>query len=183
MERRLAFAHGRALAYGRIVAFFTIGILVTVVFAFSTSATLEVVLFAAVVLGTVFVVFCASPLVSQHWLLRSRFIVRQGWYFRAVLPFSEVRSVAPAEDLAPHRVPLGVHRPLGRPTLFVTAGRTGLVRIQLTRPRRFLQAFGLPASEIILDVSDPDAFVAAFEERVALFAPVQPDRADADFRD
>jgi len=78
---------------------------------------------------------------------------------------------------------LGIHRPLGQPALFVTGGRTGLVSVRLRRPRKFWQAFGLSATEIIFDVTDREGFLAAFNERRASFPPVQADRAHAELRD
>ena len=179
MERRLTFECGRALAYGRLVAFAVLIALLSIVIGTSPPASLEFVAAGGAVLAAVLFIFGISPLLTQHWLTRSRVILRQGWYFRAAIPLQGIRSIGSAEDLAPHRVPLGIHRPLGRPTLFVTGGRTGLVRIVLARPRRFLQAFGLPASEIVFDVARPKEFLEAFEERRALFAPVEADRADA----
>ncbi|MGQ0797718.1 MAG: hypothetical protein ACT4OI_07650 [Methanobacteriota archaeon] len=179
MERRLVFAYGRALAYGRLVVFIVLIVLVAVVMGASPPAAPELLTVSGVVLAAVLLVFGVSPLSTRHWLTRSRVILRQGWYFRAAVPFRDIQSIESAEDLAPHRVPLGIHRPLGRPTLFVTGGRTGLVRVVLARPRRFLQAFGLPASEIVFDVARPKEFLEALRERRALFAPVEADRADA----
>ncbi|TMA06088.1 MAG: hypothetical protein E6J93_01985 [Methanobacteriota archaeon] len=129
------------------------------------------------------VLFAVSPLLTQHWITRSRVILRQGWYFRAVLPFSGIEELVAADDAHTFRTPLGISRPFGQPVLFVTGGRTNLVRVRLRRPRRFWQAFGLSAAEIVFDVTDRDGFLAAFEERRRLCPPVQSDRARADFRD
>src|SRR6266480_2009860 len=136
-----------------------------------------------VVLAAYFLLFTVSPLITQHWVTRSRLILRQGWYFRAVIPFSDIESIASADDAGRTRVPLGIHRPLGQPALFVTGGRAGLVSVRLRRPRKFWQAFGLSATEIIFDVIDREGFLAAFNERRASFPPVQTDRAHAELRD
>jgi hypothetical protein len=179
VERRQTLPHGRALAYGRLVAFgLLIGLLVAVL-ALSVPVGFEVIGLLGAVLAAVLLIFCISPLFTAHQVMRSRLILRQGWYFRAVLPFEDVVSVESAETLASHRVPLGIHRPLGRPILYVTAGRTGLVRVTLVRPRRFLQAFGLAASEVVFDVADVRAFFEAYEQRRQLLAPVEADRPDA----
>ena len=134
-------------------------------------------------LAAYLVLFTVSPLLTEHWLTRSRLILRQGWYFRAVIPFSDIESISAADDAGRTHVPLGIHRPLGQPALFVTGGRTNLVSLRLRRPRRFWQAFGLVATEIIFDVEGRDGFLAAFEERRSSLAPVQTHGPDADLGD
>src|SRR5216117_608989 len=136
-----------------------------------------------VVLAAYFLLFTVSPLITQHWVTRSRLILRQGWYFRAVIPFSDIESITSADDAGRTRVPLGIHRPLGQPALFVTGGRTGLVSVRLRRARKFWQAFGLSATEIIFDVTNREGFLAALNECRASFPPVQADRAHAELRD
>jgi len=116
-------------------------------------------------------------------MTRSRIILRQGWYFRAVIPFSDIESIARSEEASRTRVPLGIHRTLGQPALFVTGGRTNLISVRLRRPRKFWQAFGLTATEIIFDVNDPEGFLRAFEERRTSLPPVKPHGARAELRD
>src|SRR2546427_4985423 len=99
------------------------------------------------------------------------------------MPFATFVLLLAADDAAPLRTPLGISRPFGQPVLFVTGGRTNLVRVRLQRPRRFWQAFGLSASEIVFDVTDREEFLAAFEERRRLLPPVQSDRPRADLGD
>lgn len=137
----------------------------------------------AAVIAAYALLFVVSPLLTEHWMTRSRLVLRQGWYFRAVIPFSDIESVARSEEASRTRVPLGIHRPLGQPALFVTGGRTNLIALRLRRPRKFWQAFGLTATEIIFDVDDPEGFVRAFEERRASLPPVQAHRARAELRD
>lgn len=183
MEKRLAYSYGRALVLSRLalfaLAFVFAGLLL--------AAALPVpVVPAALVLGLLAlatVLFALSPLLTQHWLTRSRLILRQGWYFRIVLPFSDIVSLAAADDMAPIRPPLGIHRPLGQATLYVTGGRSGLVVVRLAHPRRFWSSFGLEATQIVFDLDDRAAFLRAFEERRSLLPPVEPDRAGADLGD
>ncbi len=183
MEKRLAFAYGHALVLSRIVlfaiTFVLVGALVTLAPTFPVLPAALVL--AVLALGTL--LFAVSPLLTEHWLTRSRLILRQGWYFRVVLPLSGIVSLRPADEATPLRAPLGIHRPLGQPTLYVTGGRTGLVIAKLEEPRRFWSSFGLAASELVFDVDDRDGFLRAVEERRRLLAPVQADRADADLRD
>ncbi len=179
MEKRLVFPYGRALVLSRTVAYGAGIALIAVFLALSSStpAGPEALFLGA--LALLFVVFAISPLLTSHWLTRSRLVLRQGWYFRTILPLAELTSVTSADESTPGRAPLGIHRPLGQAALYVTGGRTGLVIARLEHPRRFLQAFGLPAEEIIFDVTDRAGFLAAVEERRRLLAPVQADRADA----
>ncbi len=183
MEKRLAFAYGRTLALSRLVlfaiAFALVGALIATAPLFPPApAALALGLLAAAV-----TLFAISPLLTQHWLTRSRLILRQGWYFRIILPLSEIVSIGPADETSPLRAPLGIHRPLGQNVLYVTGGRSGLVVVRLERPRRFWSSFGLEANQIVFDVDDRERLLHAFEERRGLLPPVQPDRAHADLRD
>jgi hypothetical protein len=183
VEKRLTFPYGRALVLSRIALFALAFVLVGVLLAFAP--------FFPVVPGALFlgflalvtVLFGVSPLLTQHWLTRSRLILRQGWYFHIILPFAEIVSLVAADDTTPLRAPLGIHRPLGQPTLYVIGGRTGLVIARLDRPRRFWSSFGLEASQIVFDVSNRDGFLQAYEDRRSLLPPVQADRPDPDLRD
>jgi hypothetical protein len=182
MEKRLAFHSGRAVALYRgalfILAFVALGFLV----ALAPSVPLLPIVLVIALLVAAAIVFVLSPFLTDHWLTRSRLILRQGWYFRIIVPFADIESIRPSEDTARSRAPLGIHRPLGQSTLYVMGGRTGIVVLRLRTPRRFWQSFGLQADEIVFDVSDREAFLRAADERRTLLAPVQSDRADADLR-
>ena len=182
MEKRLTFAYGRTLVTSRTFVFASLAILAAILIVFTSSPASAIIGLVAL-LAAYLVLFAISPLLTQHWITRSRVILRQGWYFRAVLPFSGIEELVAADDAHTFRTPLGISRPFGQPVLFVTGGRTNLVRVRLRRPRRFWQAFGLSASEIVFDVTDRDGFLASFEERRRLLPPVQSDRARADLRD
>jgi hypothetical protein len=183
MEKRLAYSYGRALVVSRLVLFVIVFALVGTLIAVSPYFP---VLSGAVFLGVLalaLVVFALSPLWTQHWLTRSRLVLRQGWYFRVILPFADITSLEAVADAMPLRAPLGIHRPLGQATLFVTGGRHGLLVARLDRPRRFWSSFGLEAANIVFDVSDPEGFLQAFAERRSLLPPVQADGPDAQLRD
>ena len=184
VEKRVAFGSGRALIVSRAVLLAGASTVVAVFFALFTSAPpLLPIVLLTIVLVAYGLLFVLSPLLTEHWVTRSRLILRQGWYFRAVVRFSEIEAVSSASDAERQRVPLGINRPFGQPMLFVTGGRTNLVACRLRKPRRFWQAFGLSAREIVFDVDDRTRFLAAFDERQRLLPPVQPDRAHADLRD
>lgn len=183
MEKRLAYAYGRALVLSRLVlfafAFILVALLLVIAPAFPQVPA--AIVLGLLALGTL--LFAVSPLLTQHWLTRSRLILRQGWYFRIILPFSEIASLTAADDTTPFRVPLGIHRPLGQATLYVTGGNSGLVVARLEHPRRFWSSFGLEAVQIVFDVADREGMLNAYAERRNLLSPVQPDRARADLRD
>jgi hypothetical protein len=183
--KRLTFGYGRTFVIGRIGTLVGLVALVAVTIAL----TPDFPPLTAAILGAILVVydliFVLSPLLTEHWLTRSRLILRQGWYFRAVIPLADIESVSPADDASRTRIPLGIHRPMGQPSLFVTGGRTGMVSVRLRRPRRFWQAFGLSALEILFDVTDREGFLAGFEERLARssLSPVQAYSPNPELRD
>jgi hypothetical protein len=183
VPKRLTFAYGRTQVVSRTL--FLVGLIALLVIAVALTPDFPGITIAVIgaVFAAYFVLFTVSPLLTQHWVTRSRLILRQGWYFRTVIPFSDIESISAEDDAGRRRVPLGIHRPLGQPALFVIGGRTGLVSVRLRRPRRFWQAFGLSATEIIFDVNDREGFLAAFEDRRASLSPVQADRPHAELRD
>jgi hypothetical protein len=181
VEKRLTFAYGHTLVFHRLALFALLFGFVSVFLALLSSFPALPTLLFLVFLLLVAVLFAVSPLLTEHWLTRSRLILRQGWYFRTILPLSDVTSAIRADETM--GAPLGIHRPLGRSVLFVTGGRVGLVEVQLAAPRRFWSSFGLSADRIIFDVGSPDEFLRAFEERRQLLSPVQAHGSYADLRD
>lgn len=172
MDKRLAFPYGHTLVVYRIAYYGAAIVLILFFLAMGPDLPLLPVVLFGLLLGVVFLVFAVSPAWTDHWLTRSRVVLRQGWYFRAILPFSEIESLTPVDPENPLRAPLGLQRPFGQPTLYVTGSRTELVVARLRAPRRFWQAFGLNATEIVFDVADRAAFLVAYEERRRLLAPV-----------
>ena len=136
-----------------------------------------------VLLGAILAVYLLvvglSPLLTRHTLTGSRLILRQGWYFRAVLPLREIEEAEPFEG----RVPLGLRAPFGRGRLYATGSKVGLVSVRLRTPRRFWAVLGADADEIVFDVDSRERFLEAFRERQTSLAPVQAERADAHLRD
>ncbi len=172
MDKRLTFPYGRALVLVRVAYYGTALAFIVAILALGPDLPAAPLALFAALLAAILFVYALSPAWTAHWLTRSRLILRQGWYFRVVLPLSEIESLEPVEQDNPLRAPLGIHRPLGQPTLYVTGGRAGLVVVRMYELRRFWQAFGLTASEIVFDVADRAAFLAAYEERRRLLAPV-----------
>ncbi len=182
MDKRITLPYGRSLVMIRVATFAVLAMAIGIAVAISPSFSGLATALLAVVLVLYFVLSAVSPLLTDHWITKSRIILRQGWYFRAIIPFSDIVSVSAADEIGRLRVPLGIHRPFGQPVLFVTGGRTNLISIQLREPRKFWQAFGLTVREIVFDVDDRPRFLAAFEERRQSLPPVEPDRPYAELR-
>src|SRR3989441_924979 len=160
VEKRLTFAYGRTLVTSRIIVFVTLAILAAILIVF-TSSPISAILGLSALLAAYLVLFAISPLLTQHWITRSRVILRQGWYFRAMIPFSTIDVLVAADDAGAFRTPLGISRPFGQPVLFVTGGRTNLMRVRLRRPRRLRQAVGPAPSQTLFDGTDPGGLRAA----------------------
>src|SRR2546428_7594760 len=154
VENRLTFGYGQTLVTSRIFVLASLAVLAAILIAL-TSSPISAVLGLAALLAAYLVLFTLSPLLTQHWITRSRVILRQGWYFRAVLPFSGIEALRAADDAGAFRTPLGISRPFGQPVLFVTGGRTNLVRVRLQRPRRVLQAYLQCASQTVSPLYGP----------------------------
>src|SRR5207245_144894 len=97
VEKRLKFAYGRTLVTSRTFALARLAVLHPIFIPLPSSRT-SAVLGLAALLAAYLVLFTLSPLLTQHWITRSRLILRQGWYFRAVLPFSVIEELQAADD-------------------------------------------------------------------------------------
>lgn len=178
-ERRLEFEYGRAVFVQKGLLLLALWVLATILLAsLSTVYILWSALLSAAIAAYA-LVFGLSPLLTNHWLTRSRLILRQGWYFRAILPLREVRSVRAFDGDAK----VGLRGDLGGRTIYVTGSKVGLVALELVAPRRFWQILFLPADRVVFDVAARDRFLAAVGERSALLAPVQADRANPELGD
>lgn len=118
--------------------------------------------------GVVFATLGVSPLLTSHELAEGVLILRQGWYFRAEVPISDIRS---AERLERGPARTGVFFRLLTATLFVTSRRTDLIELQLRRKRPFRWALGKKADRVVFDVEETDAMLRALKSD-ASFAPV-----------
>ena len=177
--RRLEFDYAHAVFLQRGLLLVGVWIVATVLLASLAQVDVVWVVVVSGLVGGYALVFGLSPLLTRHWLTRSRIILRQGWYFRQVLPLREVRSVAAYDGEAK----VGLRGDLARRTLFVTGSKVGLVAAELDRPRRFWQVMFATSDRIVFDVTSRDRFLEAIAARRASFPPIEPDRADADFRD
>lgn len=128
-------------------------------------------LYIAIVLvleGVMFAVLGVSPLMTTHELADGVLVLRQGWYFRAEVPISKIRS-AERLDRGPART--GVFFRLLSATLYVTSRRTDLIELRLGARKPFGWALGKKADRIVFDVVETDSMLRALED-ARLLAPV-----------
>src|SRR5438445_12757457 len=111
VEKRLTFAYGRTLVTSRIFVLASLAVLAAILITL-TSSPISAVLGLAALLAAYLVLFTLSPLLTQHCITRSRLILRQRWYFRAVLPSSVIEELQAAADATPFSTPLGLSRPV-----------------------------------------------------------------------
>lgn len=177
MAKRLEFRYGRTYFLTRALVLVLLFAVLLALLAWTTPTSpfwLALLAAAAVVY---LVVVGVSPLSTTHWLTRSRLILRQGWYFRAVLPLRDLASYRSYEG----RGRYGLRASGG--VLFVVGALEGLVAVELRRSRRFPHVLFASAREIVFDVEDREGFLRSLGERLASLPPVQADGADAHLRD
>lgn len=161
MEPSRPFPYGRAFFYQRAFLLLLLIIVVLIFFSLQLQTPAEWIAVLATVLGSYVVVVGLSPLLTQHTLTRSRIILRQGWYFRAIVPLAEAESISLWDGVPKYGLRLSV----ARRTLFVVGSAHNLVSVRLLEPRRFPHVLFLSAKEIVFDVDDRDAFLAAVQQR------------------
>ena len=122
----------------------------------------------AALLAAYLIVVGLSPLLTSHTLTQSRLILRQGWYFRAVVPFGDVESIGPYDGALKY----GLRLSLAKRILFVVGSAQNLVAVRLREPRRLPQILFMRAEEVVFDVDNRDAFLAEVEERHAMPEPL-----------
>ncbi len=157
---------------------FAMAILLVILSLFAGAGGLQLGLLAAVFILYLLIVDI-SPLLTDHWLTRSRLVLRHGLLFKAILRLSNVVGVERTEEKA--RV--GVKFALRSARLFVTSSPDNLILIRLREPQKFRLALGKRADEVVINVADREEFLEAVWERLALFAPIEPKGPDADLWD
>ncbi|MFQ6106770.1 MAG: PH domain-containing protein [Thermoplasmata archaeon] len=120
-----------------------------------------------------------SPFFTDHWVTLTRLVLRQGLYFKVSIPYSEIESIETTNEVAKY----GVRSSWVKGKVYIATSQHGLVSIKLRNPIRFLLILGKSATELIVSVDEPERFMRAIRERMELLAPIEPDRAYADFGD
>jgi len=160
--------YARAFFYQRTVGLLSVFIIVLFILALQTQTPPGWLAGVAGVLFAYLFVVGLSPMLTKHTLTRSRIILRQGWYFRCIIPFSDAEAIGPYDG----EPKFGLRLSPSRSLLFVVGGRNNLVSVRLRKPRRFAQVLFLTAQEIVFDVDNRDLFLAAVTERKAAGKPL-----------
>jgi hypothetical protein len=94
--------------------------------------------------------------------------LRQGWYFRAFIPYNNIDSVTiPATPTG--LWPPGVRREGDGRGLRVVLSRQNLIKLELKKPQRFVLLGTMPlatAKRVLLNVPEPEETVRSIESRI-----------------
>ena len=113
----------------------------------------------AVLFIFILLVFGISPLITKHQIVEGKIILRQGLYFKAVVPLENVKCIGFTDINAK----IGIKFSLTKPILYITTSKIGLISIKLKGQRRFGYAWWKRADEIIFNVDDPKRFIKLVE--------------------
>ena len=113
-----------------------------------------------------------SPIVTNHALTDNELVLRQGWYFRSIIPLDDIRSIN-VLDRGPRRT--GIFFDFKGTSLYVTTQRHNLIRLTLNHPRRFNWALGKKTDQVIFDSLDQRVFLKAMEKKADI-TPASPGR-------
>ena len=168
MEQTQSFAYSRTFFYLRALLLLALYFVVVLFLALQTVTPAPWIAMIAAILVVHLLVVGLSPLLTQHVLTRSRIILRQGLYFRTIIPFEEAESIGPWDGTPK----FGLRLSRARSILFVVGSAQNLVSVRLRTSRRFPFLLYLRAQTIVFDVGDRDAFLAAVEERRRALEPL-----------
>ena len=118
-----------------------------------------VILFISILL-----VFGISPLLTKHQIAEDKIILRQGLYFKAVVPIENVKGIGFTDVNAK----ICVKFSLTKPILYVITSKINLISMKLKKQMRFGYAWWKRADEIIFNVDNPKEFIRLVEERKLL---------------
>jgi len=116
------------------------------------------ILLIVAVMTIALVVVGVSPLLTSHDVEEDRIIIRQGWHSRVVVPIEKVTSVHRMEKIG---IKEGVILDAFNRTLVMTGSKKNGVRIELKSEIRVPSAFWKKVETVVLDVNEPERFIAA----------------------
>ena len=147
---------------GNLVLLFFALFLLNALFDLTFFKDIGTALAAAAVSGILLIVLGLSPFFADHALTSTELILRQGWYFRAVIPLPNIERIQ-LVDRGPLRT--GVFFPIASDALYVTAQRNDLVLVTLKKAQRFALALGKKASLVYFDTMDKSALLKAMTDK------------------
>ena len=174
-EKLAVFRYAKTRFISRSVVIVMVMVFTVLMFRASSAELLLWFVLLIFLLSAFFTVYGISPMFTAHWLTRSRLILRQGIYFKCVIPLRDIEKIQPYDA----EMRIGLALSWRSSILFVTSSRYELVEVRLRRPRRFWQVLGFAASRIVFNVEKRDELLSLIEERMALLAPIEPNRPDA----
>ncbi len=109
-------------------------------------------------------VFGISPLLTNHRMTKRRLIIRQGWYFKIVIPVKNIEDVVRLETGK-----LGLKGAIGQPILYVTSSDHNLISIILRDPMKLTYILGRKVENVVLNVENEERFIRELTERIRSF--------------
>jgi len=100
--------------------------------------------------------FSISPALTRHSIGPGGITVRQGWYFSAVLPGSNIAEVGLTDEEVPSR---SISYSPRRRRLFVTLSSGPLAYVELRDAGALPFSSGKPVKTVVLSLDDPELFV------------------------
>jgi hypothetical protein len=114
-----------------------------------------------VLIAVITFLFGISPMITAHTLNEEHLILRQGYYFRAVIPVGNLKSVKRIE-IGPRRT--GTWTGLFGSVLYVTTRRHDLIEVELRHAQAFPWALWKRADVVVFDTLDNSHFLRRMRE-------------------
>jgi len=130
-----------------------------------------ILIIAILVSAALLIVLGVSPFLTHHTLSDTDIQLRQGWYFRAVIPLSNIERIQVVER-GPMRT--GVFFEVVGKALYVTTQRGDLILLSLRQPQRFGFAWGKRAGRVYFDTIDKNVVLRRMAEKA--LTPANQDR-------
>jgi hypothetical protein len=131
-----------------------------------------IIIIAVLVSATLLLIIGVSPFITNHILTDTDLELRQGWYFRARIPLSNIDWIQIVEK-GPMRT--GVFFEVIGKALYVTTQRSDLFVVSLHDPQRFGFALGKKANQVYFDTMDRDLVLRIMADKFLI--PSNPDRS------
>jgi len=112
------------------------------------------------------VLYGFSPLITSHTIEGNDLILRQGWYFRFVIPIENIGSIGPYEGLV-YKKKVDIDVIDGINTLFVTSTKSDLINLSLNAPMKVGWFFGKRVLSVVVDLEAPEVLVDELSKRIS----------------
>jgi hypothetical protein len=130
-----------------------------------------ILIIAILVSAAMLIVVGVSPFLTHHTISSTDIELRQGWYFRAIIPLSNIEFIQIVER-GPMRT--GVFFEVVGKALYVTTQRNDLILLSLRQPQRFGFAWGKKAGRVYFDTLDKHVLLRRLADKA--LTPSNQDR-------